>query len=200
MPAYARTVVLAALGLLLTAGLTGSPPAARPGSPEPVTPTPSLGETFRSARTYPVVAVPVRLRIPDLRITSTLQRLDRLADGTVAVPDRADVAGWFEEGPRPGQPGPAVILGHVDSRRGPGIFLDLARAKPGTAVHIDRADRTTVTFRVTGVSRVPKDRFPTALVYAPTLEPTLRLVTCGGSFDRTRRSYRDNVIVFAEPA
>ena len=198
MPAYARTVALAALGLMLTVGLTGSPP--RPAPADTGTATPAFADTFRSARTYPAVAVPVRLRIPDLHITSTLQPLDRLADGTVAVPDRADVAGWFEEGPRPGQPGPAVILGHVDSRRGPGIFLDLARAKPGTAVHIDRADRTTVTFRVTGVSRVPKDRFPTALVYAPTLEPTLRLITCGGSFDRTRRSYRDNVIVFAEPA
>jgi len=200
MPVYARTVVLAALGLLLTAGLTGSPPpTARPGSPELMTTTPGV-ETFRSVRTYPVVAAPVRLRIPGLHITSRLLRLDRLPDGTVAVPDRADVAGWFEQGPRPGQPGPAVILGHVDSRRGPGIFLDLALAKPGTAVHIDRADRTTVTFRVTGVSRVPKDHFPTALVYAPTLEPTLRLVTCGGTFDRVRRSYRDNVIVFAEPA
>jgi hypothetical protein len=93
-----------------------------------------------------------------------------------------------------------VILGHVDSKSGPGIFLDLSRVPPGAAVHVDRADRTTVTFRVTEVSRVAKSRFPTDLVYAPTLEPTLRLVTCGGSFDETQRSYRDNVIVFAMPA
>jgi hypothetical protein len=67
-------------------------------------------------------------------------------------------------------------------------------------VHVDRADRTTVTFRVTDVARVAKARFPTDLVYAPTLEPALRLVTCGGRFDQRQRSYRDNVIVFAVPA
>ena len=163
--------------------------------------TPSfVADGFRSARTYPAVAMPVRLRIPELRVDSPLQHLDRLADGTVAVPKRPDIAGWYEQGPRPGQPGPAVILGHVDSRTGPGIFLNLSLVPRGAVVHVDRANRTTVTFRVTKVSRVPKDRFPTDLVYAPTLEPTLRLVTCGGSFDERRRSYRDNVIVFAAPA
>jgi len=93
-----------------------------------------------------------------------------------------------------------VILGHVDSRKGPGVFFNLVRLRDGAVVKVDRADRSTATFRVTTVSRVPKTRFPTDLVYAPTLEPTLRLVTCGGSFDTTRRSYRDNVIAFASAA
>jgi hypothetical protein len=205
MPASVRTALLAAVALLLTGGLTraGPPePETMPSAPEGrVTAAPSsVADTFRSERSYPAVALPVRLRIPALHLDSTLQRLDRLADGTIAVPERPDVAGWFAQGPRPGQPGPAVILGHVDSKSGPGIFLDLGRVPPGAAVHVDRADRTTVTFRVTEVSRVAKSRFPTDLVYAPTLEPTLRLVTCGGSFDETQRSYRDNVIVFAMPA
>jgi sortase (surface protein transpeptidase) len=133
-----------------------------------------------------------------LHIDSSLQRLALQADGTVAVPDRTDVAGWYERGPRPGQPGPAVILGHVDSHTGPGIFINLRRVRTGTLVQIDRADGSTATFRVTRLSRVPKVSFPTDLVYAPTLDPTLRLVTCGGSFDPTRGSYRDNVIAFAD--
>ena len=87
----------------------------------------------------------------------------------------------------------------MDSRNGPGIFARLATVRPGARIRVDRADGSTVTFRITSVSRVPKTRFPTDLVYAPTLEPSLRLVTCGGDFDRTRRSYRDNVIAFAEP-
>jgi sortase (surface protein transpeptidase) len=120
-----------------------------------------------------------------------------LADGTIAVPARPDVAGWYEQGPRPGQPGPAVILGHVDFRDGPGIFFNLAHLSRGAVIHIDRADGSTVTFRVTTVSQVAKARFPTDLVYAPTLQRSLRLVTCGGSFDRARHSHRDNVIVFA---
>lgn len=205
MSARARATLLVALAVLLATGpAPARPPDSgvrqKPGEPVAAGPSAAAADTFRSVRSHPAVAVPVRLRIPALHIDSSLQHLDRVADGSVAVPDRPDRAGWFAEGPRPGQPGPAVILGHVDSHTGPGVFLSLARVRRGAVVHVDRADRTTVTFRVTEVSRVPKDRFPTDLVYAPTLEPTLRLVTCGGGFDESQRSYKDNVIVFATPA
>jgi hypothetical protein len=204
MKAPPRTAVLASLTVLLTAGLAAAQPAtgeSRPvGRAASTPPQPMAADAFRSARTYPMVAAPVRLRIAALGLNSPLQRLDLRADGTVAVPKRPDIAGWYEGGPRPGEAGPAVILGHVDSRDGPGIFLNLARLPRGAVIKVDRADGTTVTFRVTTVTRVAKTRFPTDLVYAPTLEPTLRLVTCGGSFDETRRSYRDNVIAFAAAA
>jgi hypothetical protein len=202
MPAPARTAALAVLGVLLLAILSGAQPGAERTRPAPrETPAAAAGSPlvtgFRSPRTYPAVAPPVRLRIPALHVTSPLQRLGLLPDGTVAVPARPDVAGWYAQGPRPGQPGPAVILGHVDSRTGPAIFFNLGRLQRGAAIHVDRADGSTVTFRVTTVSQVPKTRFPADLVYLPTLQPTLRLVTCGGSFDPARRTHRDNVIVFA---
>jgi hypothetical protein len=94
---------------------------------------------------------------------------------------------------------PAVILGHVDSRNGPGVFFPLAGLAPGTEVHVDRADGSTASFRVTSVVNVTKAGFPTDGVYAPTLQPSLRLVTCGGPFDQAAGSYRDNVIVSADP-
>ena len=203
MLAPARTIALAAVGVLVMTVLsgaqagTGVTPAPAMGAPAAAAARAPVVDGFHSPSTYPTVAPPVRLRIPALHVTSQLERLGQLPDGTVAVPARPDVAGWYKDGPRPGQPGPAVILGHVDSHSRPGVFFDLWRLKPGAAVSVDRADGSTVTFRVTSVSRVPKTRFPTDLVYAPTLQSTLRLVTCGGSFDRTRRSYRDNVIVFA---
>lgn len=205
MPVHARTGALAVVALLLTTLLAGAQPAAEATAPvarKPPAAPPrlSVADAFRSARSYQAVAAPVRLRIPGLHVNSPLQHLGRQADGTVAVPNRTDVAGWYDQGPRPGQPGPAVILGHVDSRAGPGIFFDLRRLPIGAVIQVDRADGSTVTFRVTEVSKVSKARFPTDLVYAPTLEPTLRLVTCGGSFDETRRSYRDNVIAFAASA
>jgi hypothetical protein len=202
MPAYARMVSLVGVALVAIAVLTGAQPqpARGPAAPgiAPAGTPPVAVDSFRSARTYPTVAAPVRLRIPALHVDSGVQRLGLQADGTIAVPQRTDVAGWYERGPRPGQPGPAVILGHVDSKNGPGIFINLSTLHPGTLVLVDRADGSTVTFRVTKVSRVAKTRFPTDLVYAPTLDPALRLVTCGGSFDRTRGSYRDNVIAFAD--
>ena len=173
----------------------GFPPAVAPvAAPVTAAPVP-----FRSVRTYQEVAPPVRLRIPALRIDTPLQQLGRAPDRTVEVPADFGVAGWFAGGPRPGQSGPAVILGHVDSRRGPGVFFPLARVTPGTDVHVDRADGSTVTFRVTGVLTVAKDGFPTEQVYAPTLQSSLRLVTCGGPFDHAAGSYRDNVIVSADP-
>jgi hypothetical protein len=157
-------------------------------------------ESFRSTRTYAAVAAPVRIRIPQVRVDTSLQRLGRGPHGTIAVPSRPDVAGWYAEGPRPGQPGPAVILGHVDWTNRPAVFFRLTELRPGAALYIGRADGSTAAFRVTGSSRVPKSRFPTDLVYSPTLQPTLRLVTCGGSYDRATRNYRDNVIVYAVPA
>ena len=207
MPPYARMVSLLGLALVVITALSGAQPpdtarpvAAGPGAAGvPAAGTaPNAADSFRSARTYPTVAAPVRLRIPALHVDSSVQRLGLQPDGTVAVPKRTDVAGWYERGPRPGQPGPAVILGHVDSHTGPGIFINLSTVRPGTLVRVDLADGSTVMFRVSRVERVSKTRFPTDLVYAPTLDPTLRLVTCGGSFDHTRGSYRDNVIAFAD--
>jgi Sortase domain len=204
MHGYARTVSLASLALAAVAVLTGAQPEATarpaPAGATPSAAAPARADTFRSARTYPTVAEPVRLRIRALHVDSTLQRLGRQDDGTVAVPERADVAGWYADGPRPGQPGPAVILGHVDSRTGPGVFVGLRGLERGTEIRVDRADGSTVTFRVRKVAQTAKTRFPTDLVYAPSLDPTLRLVTCGGSFDRSRGSYRDNVIVYADRA
>jgi sortase (surface protein transpeptidase) len=156
--------------------------------------------SFRSARTYRQVALPVRLRIPAADVDTSLQKLQRAADGTIDVPTRPGEAGWYAEGPRPGQPGPAVILGHVDSKSGPAVFYHLSEMRRGQSIYVDRADGTSIQFRVTRLSRMPKTEFPTGLVYAPSLATSLRLVTCGGVIDPETGHYRDNVIVFAAPA
>jgi sortase (surface protein transpeptidase) len=200
MAAAARCALLATLVLLLGTSATGSQAAERNVVRGPVAPaTPPVADSFRSVRTYEEVAVPVKLRIPAIGVDTPLQRLRRQPDATIGVPDGPAIAGWYEEGPRPGQPGPAVILGHVDSVKGPGVFFRLTELPPGAIVHVDRADGSTASFRVIGRSRVPKISFPTDLVYAPTLQPSLQLVTCGGSFDHAARSYRDNVIVYTVP-
>jgi sortase (surface protein transpeptidase) len=156
--------------------------------------------SFRSTRTYRQVALPVRLRIPAAEVDTGLQKLQRATNGTIKVPTRPGVAGWYAEGPRPGEPGPAVILGHVDSVSGPAVFYHLSEMRRGQRIHVDRADGTSIEFRVTRLTRVPKTRFPTDLVYAPSLAASLRLVTCGGVIDPATGHYRDNVIVFAAPA
>jgi sortase (surface protein transpeptidase) len=152
---------------------------------------------FRSVRGYRATPVPVRIEVPSIGVASTLQRLGRAPDRTVQVPSRWEVAGWYAGGTRPGDPGSAVILGHVDSTSGPAVFYRLSELRRGDTVTIRRADGSSVRFVVQRIQQYPKDRFPTDEVYYPTLTPALRLVTCGGQFDYATGHYRSNVIVFA---
>ena len=155
---------------------------------------------FRSPRGYRPTPVPVHLEIPAIGVDTGLQRLGRAGDGTVDVPSgpgKWEEAGWYEEGTRPGDPGSAVILGHVDSKAGPAVFYRLRQLRRGDRVEVVRAGGSRVTFLVERVEQYDKRRFPTADVYYPTLRPMLRLVTCGGVFDPATRHYTDNVIVFA---
>jgi sortase (surface protein transpeptidase) len=155
---------------------------------------------FRSTRRFRPTPAPVRVEIPAIGVATRLQRLGRAGDGTIEVPhgpDKWDVAGWYKDGTRPGDPGSAVILGHVDSTSGPAVFYRLRELRRGDRVEVVRAGGSRVTFTVQRVEQYPKRRFPTSEVYYPTLEPMLRLVTCGGAFDRSTHHYIDNVIVFA---
>ena len=113
------------------------------------------------------------------------------------VPEDYSVAGWYTGGPRPGDRGPAVIAGHVDSKRGPAVFYRLGELRKGDLIVVRYPGRAEARFRVERTERHPKRAFPTARVYGDTAGPALRLVTCGGSFDRASGHYRDNVIVFA---
>jgi Sortase domain len=157
---------------------------------------------FRSVRGYRPTPLPVRLEIARIGVDTALQRLGQDRGGAVEVPTgprQWQDAGWYagEGGTRPGDPGSAVILGHVDSKRGPAVFFRLRELRTGDPVVVVRADGSRVRFVVERVEQYPKGRFPTEDVYYPTLSPKLRLVTCGGDFDPAAGHYRDNVIVFA---
>ena len=194
---FAAGVTLVAVAVAVACSASGAAMPAAPAAPVVISPA----QAFHSVRSYGdvTVAEPVRLRIPALGISSPLLHLGLAPDRSIEVPGDYGTAGWFAQGPRPGQPGPAVILGHIDSKAGPGVFFRLATLPVGANVFVDRADGSTVDFRVKGTQHVAKTAFPTDLVYAPTLEPSLRLVTCGGVFDRAKGSYLDNVIVYADP-
>ncbi|MEU2351224.1 class F sortase [Modestobacter sp. NPDC049651] len=145
-------------------------------------------------------ARPVRVTIPAIGVDSDLVDLGVDAGGALVPPTDFARAGWFAAGPVPGDVGPAVLAGHVDSYRGPAVFFRLDELRPGDRVTVERSDGRTVQFAVTRVARYAKDRFATDEVYGPTADPQLRLVTCGGAFDRSRRSYLDNVVVYARLA
>lgn len=144
--------------------------------------------------------LPVRLVVPAIGVSAPIIPLGRNRDGTAEVPRSFSQAGWFRPGPEPGERGSAVILGHVDSRSGPGVFYHLRALRRGDRIRIVLRSRRSLQFVVTGATRVPKDRFPTNLVYARTPLPTLRLITCGGRFNSATRHYVDNYLVFARLA
>jgi len=145
----------------------------------------------------PDVARPVSLEIPVIGVRTRLIRLGLTASGTLAVPPTASVAGWYTGSPRPGATGAAVIVGHIDSVSGPGIFFRLRTLRPGELIYIRRADHTLAVFRVTAVRTYLKTHFPTNAVYGAVPDAQLRLITCGGTFDYATGHYLSNVIVFA---
>ncbi|WP_328594262.1 class F sortase [Actinomadura macrotermitis] len=150
-----------------------------------------------SARAAARLDEPVRLSIPSLDVQTELERLATGADGVLGTPRDPAKAGWYAAGVRPGDQGPAVIAGHVDSRTGPAVFARLRELRRGAEVLVADARGRTARFTVDEVRVHAKAAFPTAEVYGPTPDAQLRLITCGGAFDRARGHYRDNVIVYA---
>ena len=183
-----------------TAGASDmSAPQAGPASATPsLTPHSNLS-TYRSTRTHSETALPLRLRIPAIDVDTRLVKLGLERDKSIEVPDELGVAGWWEGGPRPGQTGPAVIMGHV-RWDAPAVFSRLHTLQRGDEILVDRADGTTARFVVTGQGNYRKVAFPSDLVYYPTLEPELRLVTCGGPIDPATGHYSENLVVFAAQA
>jgi LPXTG-site transpeptidase (sortase) family protein len=172
----------------------GSGPAAASATSHPIS---SGGRcVFDPCPTTQYTGVPTRVRIPSIKVDSALETLVLNAQKELEPPTNYAMAGWWSGGVPPGDKGAAVIAGHVDNYQGPAVFYELHSLKPGDIVQVDRGGQT-VTFTVTNVEQYPKDAFPTDRVYALTPDPELRLITCGGSFDRTTRSYRDNIVVYA---
>ena len=140
---------------------------------------------------------PVQLRIPSIGVTSGFVDLGLESDGTMEIPQAADVVGWYREAPTPGERGPAVVTAHVDWQHERGVFHDLRQVEPGTDATVERADGLAVVFRVTRVEEYLKEEFPTDEVYGSTDGAELRLITCGGRYDPNTRNYEANVVLFA---
>ena len=175
---------------------TESAPPTSAAAPAPATgeALPAVGDPGRSVAPG---EVPVHLEVPAAGVDVPLIRLGVNPDGSLEVPADYQQVGWFTGSAAPGATGPAIIAGHVDSTSGPAPFFELRDLVAGDEVVVTGADGQRRSFSVDGVEQYPKDRFPTAAVYGPAPGPVLRLITCGGSFDRSAGHYRDNVVVFA---
>jgi sortase (surface protein transpeptidase) len=203
-----RPAVTLAAGLLVIAAGTAGLLLTRHGTPamRPV----AVGVNALPAPTGPIVAPPetaqpqpvarpVALTIPLIGVRTKLMYLGLTSDGELQVPPLSmiGVAGWYKGSPRPGAIGSAIIVGHIDSYKGPGVFWRLSTLRSGDKIYVRRADGTLVEFRVTSVQTYLKDHFPTEAVYGPTPDAELRLITCGGTFDQATGHYLSNIVVYA---
>lgn len=142
---------------------------------------------------------PTRLSIPDIAVNAPFTQLSLDEDGHLSPPppDDTNLVGWFKDGATPGERGSSIVVGHLDTRTGPAVFAGLNQLQPGDPVYITRADGIVARFKVDSVETFSKADFPDDLVYSDTPTPELRLITCGGTYDRKNRDYRANVVVFA---
>ncbi|MFJ5921089.1 class F sortase [Kitasatospora sp. NPDC092948] len=197
-----------AAGLLIAVGVTlattrGADPApvrivaADPAGPAAAAP-PATSPPPATAQVP--LSPPVRLLIPRIGVDAPVQDVGLNPDGTVEVPplDRPQQVGWYRGGPAPGQVGPAVLLGHYDTHKGPAVFNRLPGLHPGDRIDIRREDGSVLSYQVRELRQFAKDAFPTDLVYGDTPGPQLRLITCGGTLGGNGH-YTDNIIVFADP-
>ena len=203
----AAALALAAGLVVIAGGVTGllltrhSTPAMHPvaaGVAALPAPTGPIVAPPQSAAPKPVAA-PVSLTIPLIGVRTNLMTLGLASDGELQVPllSMASVAGWYTGSPRPGSIGSAIIVGHIDTTKGPAVFYRLNTLTSGDKIYVKRADGTLVEFRVTSVQTYLKDHFPTEDVYGPVPDPELRLITCGGVWDPATHHYLSNIVVYA---
>lgn len=212
LPAALLAVGLSALVFGVVAMATVGAPAPMPvmtSAPKPTaaatTPVPS--EATKSAREdpgeakrqtpSPTWAEPARITAPSIGVQAQVLPLGLNEDGGLKVPEDPWLVGWWRGGSRPGEEGPAVLVGHKDSRTGPAVFYGVGELVSGDELIVDDLNGRTATFVVTGIEQVGREAFPTDRVYGKTELPELRILSCGGEFDEETRQYEDNVIVYA---
>jgi hypothetical protein len=186
------------VGVLVLAGRPGHPPGTASAAPEGLTPLRTLAPLPQPMTI--TAAPPVALQIPAIGVRTRLVQLGITRQGTLQVPSSPSVAGWYTGSPRPGEIGSSIIVGHIDSYLGPGVFYRLRELHPGDRIYVRQADGRSKVFEVTAVHQYPKAQFPAAAVYGPVPDAELRLITCGGTFDYLTRSYLSNIVVYSTEA
>lgn len=194
-----RRTAPALLVLAALAALTGCAGAAAPAA-GPAAKVTETGVPAPKASVDPLPrSEPVRVRVPAAGVdTGPVLKLGLAGDGTVEVPSPADAEriGWYDKGVTPGETGPAVLIGHFDTARGPAVLKNVAKVRVGDEITVARADGTEAVFRVRELEQVDKKAFPTRKVYGDTERPELRLITCGGELVDGHRP--DNIILYAD--
>ncbi len=143
-------------------------------------------------------SLPVSIYIPSVNIKADIISVGQATDGSIDPPPILSwLAGWYQNSPTPGELGPAIIVGHVDSYQNISVFWRLRYIQPGDLIYVNRTDGKTAIFQVSALQQFNQKSFPTQKVYGNIPNAGLRLITCGGTFSRNTASYDENTVVFA---
>ncbi|CAM5411954.1 class F sortase [Streptomyces spiroverticillatus] len=192
-------VLLLCWAMPLLSGIEPAGPPPQPGAAQALLSRPAQADDATSAHPPLPPAPPTRVIIPTIAVDAPLMGLATDQDGQLAAPPDSDrnLAGWYQDGTPPGSIGTAILAGHVDTATGPAAFYALGALHKGDTIHIPRTDGITGIFTVDAVEVHPIDDFPDTQVYGPSSTPQLRLITCGGGYDKKARRYLGNVVVYA---
>ena len=185
--------------------MASTPPRSAPAStsPRPAGPDPSAGPAARSATADPGSATraPVEVVVDRVGLRMPVVAVGVAADGQMALPPDPSRIGWYRFGPGPtANRGSAVLAGHVDSKQyGVGPLVKLRKVRPGDEIRVRVTGDTVLRYRTTDVVSVAKKSLPELGVFDRDGRRLLRVVTCGGAYDRDRGGYQDNVVVTAVP-
>lgn len=204
VPIALSLIILIAAGQIAAAG--GRVAAAAPPSPGTIT-TGITGPRFvrrlgESASAGSRVGQPVRLKIPAIRVDAAVERVGKAADGSMDVPTSFESTAWYQLGARPGEPGNAVIDGHVDSTMGKAVFWDLRKLVRGDQIIVVGDDGVERRFVVTDTGKYATAEVPLMRVFGPAPGAHLNLITCDATttFNRATESYDGNFVVYADAA
>jgi hypothetical protein len=184
------------VGALVVGGVASAKAASIYGPASQVISSGPVAKTPSSLKNVPR-SLPIRIEIAAIGVQSVLTKVGVQVNGQVVVPLGVNYASWYDRGPTPGAKGSAVIIGHVDSFRGPGIFFNLKNLQAGNVLNVDLADGVKLRFVVNEVARFSKTNFPDQLVYGSHGTRSLQLVTCGGIFNHATGHYESNIVVFS---
>ncbi len=193
---YRPVAVLGLSGMYLFSTIlwSNTPP------PVPIYSAPAPATLQRTEQDIPIglkASMPVNLKIESVGIQAAIGGIDLNSDGTLEVPKSYDLVGWYKRSPTPGEIGPSIITGHVDSYKGPAVFWRLSQVKAGDKILVTREDKSVATFIVDRIEQFNQDNFPTDTVYGNISSSGLRLITCGGYYQRSVQRYTHNTVVFA---
>ncbi|MFG2208600.1 class F sortase [Streptomyces sp. NPDC048638] len=187
------------LGTLLVYNSIDTPVDPKAQQPRPAgVATATPGSAHRAVPTL-ARSIPKRISIPEIAVDAPFTALTIGPKGQLNAPPANDknMVGWFQGGATPGERGASIVAGHVDTKTGPAVFMLLGSLKKGSKIDITRTDGRVASFKVDSVETFSKSQFPNDQVYADTADAQLRVITCGGAYNKAAKDYEANVVVFA---